>query len=86
MKTITIDYDLYCAERIEATAVGVLTGRENLRRELSPVLDELMNMTRLESTNGALIPGAWSLPMSGCSDAYRRKIRELMVKSGLFKA
>jgi hypothetical protein len=82
MKTLTMDYEEYRADMITASAAGLLEGREKLRRELGPVLDELMNLTRLEQVG---TDNRFSLPMSGASDAYRRRIRELMIESGLIK-
>jgi hypothetical protein len=87
MKTITMDYEEYNADLNDARLSGETQGRELLRRELGPILDELMNLTRLEQGTTEGIPyKKFSLPMSVATDAYRRHLRELMIKSGLIKA
>jgi hypothetical protein len=87
MKTITIGYDEYHADLEEYYQIGLQRGRELNRRELGPILDELMNLTRLEQGTVDGTPyKKFSIPMSATTDAYRRRLRELMIQSGLITA
>lgn len=73
MKSIKKDLGL-------ATEAGETNGRHELRRELGPILDELMNIIRIRSDTGA-----FSLDYPGILDSQRRKLRNLMIRSGLLK-
>lgn len=82
MKTISMELEEYNEELTVANGLGNIVGRTELRTELRPIIDELMNLTRIERRPSG---DTWALPNKQIPDEFRKKIRKLMVESKLLR-